>query len=269
MQTIEVHDLPRIKFAHTHHADKYSHVLLKTENAMEITYISEGSITIEYNETEYTANKGDIICFLYNQEQIKLKTPAYHEHHTVYAQLKWSLQKNVNGLYLPIVTPARYNTKSARDIIDRLIKNQPIFKASQTKGASKFLELLCEIDKCNRKQKEFKLPSEILYTQRAKEYVQKNLHIPITQKSVAQHLGISPEYLCSVFKKAEGISFQKYVNYEKLEGIKNLIEKESAHLYEASARFGYNDPNYVSRLFKKYYGYNITDKQKRHPTIVE
>ena len=91
----------------------------------------------------------------------------------------------------------------------------------------------------------------------------------ITQKSVAQYLSITPEYLCSVFKKVEGISFQKYVNYEKLEAIKNLIEKEQAHLYEAATLFGYSDPNYVSRLFKKYYGYNITDKQNRYPTIVE
>ena len=72
-----------------------------------------------------------------------------------------------------------------------------------------------------------------------------------------------------VFKKTEGISFQKYVNFEKLEAIKNLMEKEHVHLYEAAALFGYTDPNYVSRLFKKYYGYNITDKQNRHPTIVE
>ena len=90
--------------------------------------------------------------------------------------------------------------------------------------------------------------------------MQSNLRSPITQKSVAQYLSITPEYLCSVFKKVEGISFQKYVNYEKLEAIKNLIEKEQVYLYEAAAMFGYSDPNYVSRLFKKYYGYNITDQ---------
>ena len=231
--------------------------------------ISEGSITIEYKGKEYIANKGDIILLPYDQDQINIKTFSYHEHHTVFANLKWSLHDDINGLYLPIVTPARFNTRSAANIIDQLIRNQLIFKESRSKGASKFLELLCEIDQCNRKQADLNLPSDVLYTQRAKEYVQSNLHIPITQKSVAQYLSITPEYLCSVFKKVEGISFQKYVNYEKLEAIRNLIEKEQAHLYEAAALFGYSDPNYVSRLFKKYYGYNITDKQNRHPTIVE
>ena len=269
MQTYEIETLPCVKFAHVYYADTYFNTLSKRENSMEITYIAEGSIVIEYKGKEYTANKGDIILIPYEHEQINIKAYAYHEHHTVLAYLKWSLQNNINGLYLPVVTPARYNTQPASNIIDQFIHNQLIFKNSQTKGATKFLELLCEIDQCNRKKKDLNLPSEALYTQRAKEYVQSNLHTSITQKSVARYLSISPEYLCSVFKRVEGISFQKYVNYEKLESIKNLIEKEQAHLYEAAALFGYSDPNYVSRLFKKYYGYNITDKQNRYPTIAE
>lgn len=269
MQTYEIETLPCVKFAHIYHADTYFNTLSKRENSMEITYISEGSIIIEYKGKDYVANKGDIVLLPYGQEQIKIKAYAYHEHHTVFAHLRWSVQNNINGLYLPLITPSQYNTQSASNIIDQLIRNQLIFKNSQAKGATKFLELLCEIDQCNRKQKDLNLPSEVLYTQRAKEYVQGNLRIPITQRSVARYLSITPEYLCSVFKKVEGISFQKYVNYEKLEAIKNLIEKEQAHLYEAATLFGYRDPNYVSRLFKKYYGYNITDKQNRYPTIIE
>ena len=113
------------------------------------------------------------------------------------------------------------------------------------------------------------LPSEELYTKRAKEYIQNHLRQPITQKSVAEYLSISPEYLCAVFKKTEGMTLINYVNTEKLTAIKHLMEKEHVHLYQAAVLFGYGDPNYVSRLFKKYFGYNITDKQNRHPTIVE
>lgn len=258
MQTYEIETLPCVKFAHVYHADSYFNTFSKRENSMEISFISEGSIVIEYDGKEYTAEKGDILCHTYDLAQITVKARTYHEHRTVFANLKWSLQDHANGLYLPLITPAKLNTRTVANIIEQLIRNQLIFKESKSKGASKFLELLCEIDQCNRKQTELNLPSEVLYTQRAKEYVQSNLHLSITQKSVAQYLSISPEYLCSVFKKVEGISFQKYVNYEKLKAIKNLMEKEPVHLYEAAALFGYNDPNYVSRLFKKYYGYNIT-----------
>ena len=34
-------------------------------------------------------------------------------------------------------------------------------------------------------------------------------------------------------------------------------------LHEAAALFGFNDPNYVSTLFKKYKGYSVTKKHKR------
>jgi len=265
MQNYEIETLPCVQFAHVYHADTYFNTLRKKDNSMEVTYISEGAITLECKGVEYTANKGDVICLPYRSLTVYIKAHSYHEHHTVCAEMKWSLKDRINGLYLPIVTPARFNTRAASNIIDQLIHDQLSFKNSRTKGAAKFLELLCEIDQCNRKHTELNLPGEVMYALRAKEYVQSNLHSPITQKGAAMHLSISPEYLCSVFKRVEGISFQKYVNYEKLKAIRNLMEKEPARLYEAAALFGYNDPNYVSRLFKKYYGYNITDKQNRYP----
>lgn len=269
MQTYEIETMPCVKFAHHYRADSYHHRFMEKENSMEISYISEGSILVCCNGEEYVAKKGDVVVFPFNRERITVSAELYHEHHTVFADLKWSLQNNIDGLYLPIVTPAAFNTKSAANIIDKLIRNQLLFKNSKAKGGTLFLELLCEIDACNRRHRIPNIPSEILYVRRAKEYVQNNLSVPITQKEVAQYLSISSEYMCAIFKKVEGISFQKYVNYEKLSAIKNLMEKESAYLYEASALLGYSDPNYVSRLFKKYYGYNITDKENRRSAKAE
>ena len=54
----------------------------------------------------------------------------------------------------------------------------------------------------------------------------------------------------------------KYVNTAKLEAVKALMEKERLRLWEAAALFGFSDPNYVSRLYKRYFGKNITDFKK-------
>ena len=70
MRTYEIETLPCVKFAHVYHADTYFNTLLKRENSMEITFISEGSIAIEYKGKEYVANKGDIVLLPYDQDQI-------------------------------------------------------------------------------------------------------------------------------------------------------------------------------------------------------
>jgi AraC-like DNA-binding protein len=166
------------------------------------------------------------------------------------------------GLYLPLITRAKDKLRDAESIIERLINDPLPYQESPTRGAIKFLDLLYEIDRCNRKGRELVIPGEALYTQRAKRYIREHLREPICQSKVAEHLSITPEYLCAVFKKTEGISLIRYVNTAKLSAICSLIEKEHMKLCEAAALFGYSDPNYVSRLFKKYYGYNITDKQR-------
>ena len=55
------------------------------------------------------------------------------------------------------------------------------------------------------------------------------------------------------------ISLIKYVNTLKLKGVYALMKKEGFRLYEASAAYGYSDPNYVSTLYKRMFGQNITD----------
>lgn len=259
MKTYEIQSLPEVRFAHIYHTSTYQNAFPIQDDRMEISYISEGEITVECRGKEYVAKKGDIICLPYHPHAIRVCAKGYHEHRTVQARVKWREQDSINGLLLPIVTSSALHTKTAAAMIEQMISDPLLFKESPTKGAILFLELLAEIDRCHRNAEKIKLPSDIRYATRAKEYVQRHMGLPITQKSVAEYLSISPEYLCAVFKKTEGMTFVKYVNSEKLSAMKKLMEKEHVHLYEAAAHFGYNDPNYVSRLFKRYYGYNITN----------
>ena len=50
-----------------------------------------------------------------------------------------------------------------------------------------------------------------------------------------------------------------YINRMKLDKIRQLMANERMHLKNAAAIYGYGDPNYVSRIYEKYYGKNITD----------
>ena len=97
-----------------------------------------------------------------------------------------------------------------------------------------------------------------LYEHRATEFIYQNVHKRITQKDIARHLGITPEYFSAVFKKSRGMTPMQFVNRVKLSSIRMAMAKDNLKLCEAAEKFGYSDPNYVSKLFKKYYGINIT-----------
>lgn len=259
MDTIELCSLPKIKFAHIHSAESYANSFRPRPSLIEVTYISEGSLTYECDGSRFTAGQGDVICNLYRSDA-KITSKGYHIHHTVCANAQIKLlQNNINGLYLPIHIKSQLGTEKIQHIIDLFIRDRFTYINFSARGSAKFLELLCEIDFVNRKEQSVSLPSEVLYTQLAKEYIHNNIHLPITQRSVAEHLSISPEYLCSIFKKTEGITLIKYANTVKLGAVRNLMKKEKVRLYVAAEQFGFADANYVSRLFKKYFGYNITE----------
>lgn len=262
MNTIDIESLPIIRFAHVFCIDSYKNVFAPKEHFMEITYVSEGCITLEYDGKKLIAQKGDVVCMLYNK-QVRITTDTFHEHHTVGVRIHWkTLENSTAGLYLPLVTPAEHASGKIIKLIDQIIEEQFAYKECAAKGTAKVFDLLCEIDACNRRTQRLTLPGEHLYAKQAKEYIHKNIHAPIAQAAIAAHLGITPEYLCAVFKKAEGIPLIKYCNQLKLQKIEELMERENMRLHEAAALFGFSDPNYVSTLFKKYKGYSVTKKFK-------
>lgn len=267
MNVVEIISLPKMIFAHVYNAKTYNAHFPTKDSFIEISYIEEGVLDIRVGAETYHVQRGDVVCFLHNGETT-VSTDACHCHHTVGVTIDWNSSSNEqNSLLLPVVTPKEIVTANIYQIIDNMIHKQILYKNSTAHFSAKFLELLCEIDKCNRKSEKNNLPSELMYVKRAKEYVQTNMQNPITQASVAEYLQISPGHLCSVFKRVAGMTLMQYINRVKLENIKLLMDNKNIHLYEAASMFGYSDPNYVSRLFKKIYGYNITDKPKIHPEI--
>lgn len=265
MKTVEVYSLPKLRFAHVYKAGSYTNNINASKKYIEVTYISEGELLLEDEAGSILAQKGDVLCLL---QDTVIRTSGFHSHHTVCVDLDWDYVENSSqGLYLPMVTKEAEGTEKIRQLIDDVVFNFPVYENSQTKCAGKFLEILCKIDLYNRKTRDLKMPGTLLYAERAKKYIHRHIYQPITQMEVAEHLEITPEYLCSIFKKTQGITLMKYVNKTKLDGIKDLMDREHIPLYKAAALFGFADANYVSRLYKSFFGHNITDKPDVSPPL--
>ena len=260
MRYIQFKNLPQFIFAHIYRADNYHTILAPNKNQIEISYIAKGNLICTQNNQTFEAKQNDIICNTF-LSPTKIHAANFHEHHTVCFSIPFSSDGSQNEelVCLPNITHSAEDGNRILSCIDEIIRQSTINANHKLTCIGLFFRLIDLIDECNRKKSSSVRYSDFQYVEKAKKYIFEHLNAHIEQKEVAKYLGISPEYLCSVFKNAEGVSLITFINRIKLEKIQVLIKKEKLKLYQAAELYGYADPNYVSRLYKKYFHKNITE----------
>lgn len=91
------------------------------------------------------------------------------------------------------------------------------------------------------------------YIAQAKTYIHDHFNEAITLEKVATKVNLSPNYFSNLFKQEFGDTFIDYLTKVRLENAKTYMERNYLSLKEISFMVGYKDPNYFSRVFKKYY----------------
>ena len=248
---------PSIRFAHSFSADSYHGQLYRCENKLEITSITEGELKFNRNGEEIVARKGDIVCTDYLTD-IFAVADKRHSHQTVC----FYLDVRCLPFKLPFLTRGTGELSACRFLIEKIIHTYLSDPQNDLKLTGLFLQLLGELEVANRPIPKDGSPGEIHYVERAKNYIHEHISESIMQKDIAAHLEVTPQYLCAVFKKLEGRSIMRFVNELKLSHIKTMIEGKGVTLAQVSSQLGYSDPNYVSKLYKKYYHEPITQAIK-------
>ncbi len=264
MKRLKILSLPQMHFAHTYKSDEYQSAWLGNTNLMEVTYITSGSLRFSVGQDIYEAREGDIICLgaTVGSNIVNIKADGYHSHHTVCFYISAEYIESADPCLpeIPLITTVPDGSPKCLNYIDDIIYAHTIHPhKSDIKCVGLFLELLNEISLINERSRDSFNSGEYYYVRKTKKYIYMHLAEPIRQQDIAAYLGITPEYLCAVFKKNEGCSVMRYVNNIKLARIRSLIENDHMPLNRAAAMYGYSDPNYVSRLYKKYHGTSITE----------
>ena len=87
------------------------------------------------------------------------------------------------------------------------------------------------------------------------DYVESNLDQDISTSQIALACQYSTEHFCRLFKKCFGTTFKDYLNIYRIQRAKNHIDcKKFTTLAEVSSRYGFNNQNHFSHMFKKYVG---------------
>ena len=105
----------------------------------------------------------------------------------------------------------------------------------------------------------------VMYTiNKIKSYVEAHYAEPITRQSIAEHIGITPNYISTLFKKNTGVPLVGYITQVRIDKAKELLSSGLYKHAEIALMVGFNDSFYFSKSFKKITGMTPSDYQKQH-----
>lgn len=97
----------------------------------------------------------------------------------------------------------------------------------------------------------------------AKQYIESNFSNELSLEYLAKELGISPYYFSRLFKEEEGVNYIDFLTGIRMNYAKEELQKGEKSIKEICIESGYSDPNYFSRIFKKWTGKTPTQYREK------
>ncbi|GIP16093.1 AraC family transcriptional regulator [Paenibacillus montaniterrae] len=98
--------------------------------------------------------------------------------------------------------------------------------------------------------------------QLSKEFIYLHLFEEISMQQLAAVSGLNPHYLSQLFKKETGLTLINYIQRERVEEAKKLLDHSNDTISAIGARLAFYDQAHFIKVFKKHAG--ITPKQYRN-----
>jgi two-component system, response regulator YesN len=86
------------------------------------------------------------------------------------------------------------------------------------------------------------------------QYITDNIKEELDLETTSAKFNLSPYYFSRTFKEVVGFNFSDYVNMMRIKAAKEFLKNDSMSIKEVCYLVGYSDPNYFSKVFKKYEG---------------
>ncbi|HZG87754.1 response regulator [Paenibacillus sp.] len=100
----------------------------------------------------------------------------------------------------------------------------------------------------------------------AKRHIKEHLHEALSLARVAEHVGLSPEYVSRLFKDETGESVNQYITRLRMEKAMELLQHSTLRVYEIAEAVGIPNYRYFASTFRNWTGIAPTDfKSGRSP----
>ena len=85
-------------------------------------------------------------------------------------------------------------------------------------------------------------------------YIQQHFDKPLNRSDVADAIAVSENYLSQIFRQEMGISLWDYLNRQRINHARHLLDSTTLNITGVAAAVGIYDPAYFSRIFHKQTG---------------
>lgn len=281
---LEIIAFDRVAMAHTLIADEYSYMLHnhgygiygKTPTnggILEVGFVEQNPVLLTGELGEFLIEENGIFIIPPQSSfHVSTKEPGLHRHTSAEFLIRCRTKpdnsftpparKKVSlPLYIP---PSPDNSEILALIRSIACAKTAQLERSYFEECADFMTLIHKL--CERLQAADRLdtvsPGNRRHCARAKAYISQNIDRKLTVGEVANAIGVSKNYLTNVFSGSEGIPLTEYINRSKLSYMMMLIRRYGYTLAQAGKHVGLTDVNYISRIFKRYYGMTVTEYKR-------
>ncbi|OCT11891.1 DNA-binding response regulator [Paenibacillus pectinilyticus] len=100
-----------------------------------------------------------------------------------------------------------------------------------------------------------------LYVKKVQDFAEKNLHLDVSLRALADHVNLHPTHLSKIYKIETGQGISDYMISLRMERASHLLKTTDKKVYEISMDVGYLDPAYFIKVFKKQF--TVTPQEYR------
>ncbi len=98
--------------------------------------------------------------------------------------------------------------------------------------------------------------------QQVKDYIERNYNENLSLSYLAERFHTDPSYLSRIFSQKFDCTITAYITSVRMERAKELMADKDKKMETISFLLGYEDYNYISRVFKKYTGSSPSEYRK-------
>jgi len=228
-----------------------------------LVYVTKGTGWVEVNGKRYGTRAGSLSLLPAGHEQ-SCGVAGTEPVEAYWVQFGANLgdAELIDMLKLPVCV----NVDGSRDVIrlfEMLIdayRDSAITSVLRAKAAL-YEVLACFLEQCDVDEET--IARIDLYAKLGKvlDYIDHHLADNLTLEELAKIAYLHPNYFVSLFKNLIGYPPIQYVNMQRLEKARKLLEETDIHISEIAAAVGMQN-HYLSRLFKQHMGVSPTRYRK-------